>query len=520
MTFSSKIERIYFSAKGLFIASAAFWIYIGSPHTNNLITFTILFSIYIAINILMFLLSQKRMIKSRGILFYLFSIDTVFLGISIMLDGGAQSQLFIGYYVLIGLLSVYLPAKEVGVVVIVFSLSYILVALFPFNAKQLVTIIMRIFYFWLLGGIGYMVAYHMKTSERKVLRTLDILNERTWELETSQVMLENVYETTRALSTILEMDQLLEEVLDIANKLLRVRKCTILLSGESGKNLYLYAESNKGKKTFYDPPLMYSEIRPVGIDMSSKSPFSDKNKIFSDKKPFMLDLPLISHGKMMGIMQLEPLKKGEFSEKERKSFTMFANSTAMAIDMARLHKKMQDLTVIDELTGLYNYRFFGSKLTDEIRRSDRYHQKISLLMIDIDHFKRINDSQGHQTGNIILQEIASVIKQSVRDVDIVARYGGEEFMVILPQTDLSDAKSIAGRIRAQMEDSYFSNAQGQRYMKVTVSIGVAIYPNGVFSAEQLLEKVDRAMYLAKKQGRNRVCVAPVAKEEMTGKLAQ
>ena len=520
MTFNSKIERVYFSAKGLFIASAVFWIYLGSSHPNNITLFTVLFSVYIAINMLMFSLSQKRLIKSRSMLFYLFSVDTVFLGISIILDGGAQSQMFIGYYILIGLLSVYLPAKEVGIVVIVFSISYFLVALFPSNFKQLMTIIMRTFYFWLLGGIGYMTAYYMRASERKVLRTLDILNERTWELETSQVMLENVYETTRALSTILDMDQLLEEVLDIANKLLRVRKCTILLSGESGKNLYLYAESNTGKKTFYNPPLMYSEVRPTGIDMSSKLSSTDKTKIFSNNKSFMLDLPLISHGKMMGIMQLEPLKKGEFSEKERKSFTMFANSTAIAIDMARLHKKMQDLTVIDELTGLYNYRYFGSKLTDEIRRSDRYHQQISLLMIDIDHFKEINDSQGHQTGNIILQEIASVIKQSVRDVDIVVRYGGEEFMVILPQTNLNDARSIAERIRTQMENSYFSNAQGQRHMKVTVSIGVAIYPDGVFSAEQLLEKVDRAMYLAKKQGRNRVCVAPVSKDKMTGKLAQ
>lgn len=520
MRFSGKIERIYFVAKGLFIASAAFWVYLGSPHPAQITKFTILFSVYFAINMFMFLLSQKRRIKGKNLLFSLFGVDTLFLGISIMLDGGAQSQLFIGYYVLIGLLSVYLPAKEVGVVALVFSLSYILSALFPFNMKQLLIVLMRTFYIWLLGGIGYMVAYYMRASERKVLRTLDILNERTWELETSQVMLENVYETTRVLSTILDMDQLLEEVLDIAYKLLRVRKCTVLLSGESGKNLYLYAESIKGKKTFYDPPLMFSEIRSVGINISSKSSLVDKTKSIFNKKPFLLDLPLISHGKMMGILQLEPLKRGEFSEKERKSFTMFANSTAMAIDMARLHKKMQDLTVIDELTGLYNYRFFGGKLTDEIRRSDRYHQKMSLLMIDIDHFKEVNDSQGHQTGNIILQEIASVIKQSVRDVDIVARYGGEEFMVILPQTDLHDAKSIAERIRTQMENSYFSDAQGQRHIKVTVSIGVAIYPDGVFSANQLLEKVDQAMYLAKNQGRNRTCIAPASRKEKTGKLVQ
>jgi diguanylate cyclase (GGDEF)-like protein len=110
--------------------------------------------------------------------------------------------------------------------------------------------------------------------------------------------------------------------------------------------------------------------------------------------------------------------------------------------------KMQDLTIIDELTGLFNYRYFKNKLSDEMRRAERYNQPMGLLMIDIDHFKKLNDTQGHQTGNIILQELASVLKQAVRDVDIVARYGGEEFMVILPQTDLSKAQIIAERIRS------------------------------------------------------------------------
>jgi two-component system cell cycle response regulator len=170
-----------------------------------------------------------------------------------------------------------------------------------------------------------------------------------------------------------------------------------------------------------------------------------------------------------------------------------------------LHMKMQELTIIDELTGLYNYRYFRLKLTDEIRRADRYHQPLSILMIDVDHFKKINDSQGHQTGNIILQEIVSIIKRSVRDVDIVARYGGEEFMVVLPQTSLRNALVIAERMRKGMEESFFTNAQGQRDIKTTISIGVAIYPDGVTSAEQLLDKVDRAMYKAKRDGRNKVC---------------
>jgi diguanylate cyclase (GGDEF)-like protein len=220
-----------------------------------------------------------------------------------------------------------------------------------------------------------------------------------------------------------------------------------------------------------------------------------------------LELPLISHGKVLGILQIDWNSKQDLSEKDKKNFTILTNAAAIAFDNAILHMRMQELTIIDELTGLYNYRYFKIKLTDEIRRADRYSQPLAMLMIDVDHFKIINDSQGHQTGNIILQEIVSLIKYSVRDVDIVARYGGEEFVVLLPQTGTRNAVSIAERMRRNVEKAYFTNSQGQRDVKVTISIGIAIYPEGVTSAEQLLERVDQAMYIAKNKGRNRVSTA-------------
>jgi diguanylate cyclase (GGDEF)-like protein len=127
--------------------------------------------------------------------------------------------------------------------------------------------------------------------------------------------------------------------------------------------------------------------------------------------------------------------------------------------------------------------------------------------MDLDHFKDINDAYGHQTGNIVLREVAGVIKQCIRDVDIVARYGGEEFVVILPQTGDHDALTIAERIRSTIEKYYFSNARGQRDIQMTVSIGVASYPDGVRTLEQLIEKVDKALYQAKAAGRNCIHVA-------------
>jgi diguanylate cyclase (GGDEF)-like protein len=508
MVFGGKIERIYWAAKGLFIFIAAAWLYFGTQLVKPTAYLDVVVLSYVLLNLVMLWLNGKHVIKGNRLFLSLFGFDTVFLASAIIIDGGSQSQLFIGYYALISLLSVYLSAKEVGIVGIVFSASYILSSLIPFREELLLLVLMRTFFIWLLGWIGYMVASHMKSSEKRVLKTLDILNERTWELESSQSLLENMYETTKALSAILDQNQLLDEVMEIADKLLRVRKCAVLLLEPSGKSLYLYAEINSGKKTVYNPPLVVADTRPFELIGA----ISDNGKAVLKKRPFELELPLVSHGKLLGILQMES-RQNDFTEKDRRSFTIFANSTAIAIDNARMHKKMQDLTIIDELTGLFNYRYFRNKLSDEMRRAERYHQQMGLLMVDIDHFKHLNDTQGHQTGNIILQELASVLKQAVRDVDVVARYGGEEFMVILPQTDIDRAQKIAERIRSQVELAYFSNSQGQRYIKLTVSVGVVEYPNGALSTNQLLEKVDQAMYLAKKAGRNRISLLPPSPKE-------
>ncbi len=208
-------------------------------------------------------------------------------------------------------------------------------------------------------------------------------------------------------------------------------------------------------------------------------------------------------------------EKGKLpDERERHLLMIFANSAAVAIDNSLLHKKSEELTIMDELTELFNFRYFRNKLSDELRRADRYRQRFSILMMDLDHFKKINDVYGHQTGNIVLRELSGIIKQCVRDVDIVARYGGEEFVVILPQTGDNDAMIIAERIRSTVQNSFFSNAQGQRDIQMTISIGVASYPDGVKTLEQLIEKADKALYEAKSNGRNRVQYANTMKTKL------
>ncbi len=170
-------------------------------------------------------------------------------------------------------------------------------------------------------------------------------------------------------------------------------------------------------------------------------------------------------------------------------------------------KQMEDdlkhMATHDSLTGLYNRRVLEERLNDEVIRATRYNHPLSVFMLDIDHFKPINDRYGHHIGDSILQDFSKVLEGSIRNSDYAARYGGEEFIIILPETSLSKAEEMAERLRKQIEENSFS-IEGNKNHKLTTSIGIATFPEHAQTDQDLLEAADSAMYTAKKAGRNQV----------------
>jgi diguanylate cyclase (GGDEF)-like protein len=166
--------------------------------------------------------------------------------------------------------------------------------------------------------------------------------------------------------------------------------------------------------------------------------------------------------------------------------------------------QLEQMAYRDQLTGLRNYRFFGSRLPEELQRAKRYRHQLSLIMLDIDHFKKFNDTHGHQAGNVALHHLASVLDHTVRETDIVARYGGEEFAIILPLTTKRLAHELASRIRANIESQPV--ALGEHHHRITVSLGLATFPRDTHTWQGLIECADHALYQSKKGGRNRVTV--------------
>jgi diguanylate cyclase (GGDEF)-like protein len=176
----------------------------------------------------------------------------------------------------------------------------------------------------------------------------------------------------------------------------------------------------------------------------------------------------------------------------------------MAAELDKGHQALQEASIRDSLTGLCNRREFDRRLRDELERCERYRHPLSLLMLDLDHFKAINDRYGHPVGDKVLREVADIVKHALRASDEVARHGGEEFAVILPETDKFVAGVLAQRIREVVATHAFSG-DGTRSLSVTVSIGLAGFPNDAKSGEGLIAAADSALYDAKRAGRNRVC---------------
>jgi diguanylate cyclase (GGDEF)-like protein len=183
------------------------------------------------------------------------------------------------------------------------------------------------------------------------------------------------------------------------------------------------------------------------------------------------------------------------------------DAAGLAVSNALLYEKTLGLSKIDGLTGLRNHREFKEALSAECLRAKRYQRELGLWMLDVDHFKSYNDTHGHPQGDILLKNLADLIRENLKDTDVVARYGGEEFAVIMPETAKEQAVNVAERLRHMVEWCKFPKEETQPGGKITVSIGVSGYPGDGEDVETLIEAADEALYRAKKEGRNRVIAA-------------
>lgn len=190
-------------------------------------------------------------------------------------------------------------------------------------------------------------------------------------------------------------------------------------------------------------------------------------------------------------------------ELKNKNIIFLLDHSAQAIDNAETYARTKEMLFIDDVSGLFNYRYFDIAMSRELKRLERKPSNLAILFIDLDNFKNVNDTHGHLVGTAVLREVGALMAKSVREIDIVIRYGGDEFTILLVDTDSEAAKSVAERIRKVVESHSFM-ALDSYNIKLTCSIGLSCYPDDTTSQKELLEMADKAMYVAKSSGKNSV----------------
>lgn len=329
--------------------------------------------------------------------------------------------------------------------------------------------------------------------------------------------LEIYEEVNKDLASSIDLNSILDTIMKRAKELTRAETWTVFLVDEGTGELVF--ERTEGKKTKETQKfrLMMGEgiagwVAKGGMsvlvpDVSQDKRFSQKiDSAFSLKHKIksIMCVPIKSNEKPLGVIEVfnktteEPFTREDFNQ-----LIKLIDQSSILIERALLYQKVEELSITDDLTKLFNTRYLNRTIEMEIQRSLRYRTSVSLIFMDIDDFKQINDRHGHLVGSKILAEMGQLLIRNLRTVDVVVRYGGDEFVIVLPHTPPAAAALIAERIRKSVDRNVFLEKEGYT-LRITASFGVASYPESARSKEELLRLADEAMYKVKYHTKNGV----------------
>jgi diguanylate cyclase (GGDEF)-like protein len=221
----------------------------------------------------------------------------------------------------------------------------------------------------------------------------------------------------------------------------------------------------------------------------------------------VLALPVINKKKTVGVLEwLNKKNGGDFTKQDLQLASRWTDQAAIVIERSNLYQVMANLAVTDDLTKLFNFRYLDQALEAEIKRCRRYKSTVSVIFLDLDRFKLVNDNHGHLMGSKTLKEVAHILVDNLRDVDIIARYGGDEFVVVLPYTPSDVAYKITLRLQRAIQQYRFLSDEGLS-LNVTASFGLAGFPQHASNKTDLIRLADQAMYEAKNRGRDRIVIS-------------
>lgn len=324
-----------------------------------------------------------------------------------------------------------------------------------------------------------------------------------------------LYELGQSISSTIEISELYRLLQDVLPKRLGLQKFAILIADK--KQEFLNIRSANGfeeSENIFDLSFrigegISGEVVSTGQLLHVPNMAAESRFIHyigeETTEGSVVSVPLRYKRDILGVMNCARADKNGFSEEDIRLITLVANQIALAVENAKLYTKTRELAVRDELTGIYNRRHFQEVLKMEWKRAIRFKRHLSLLMIDIDHFKKLNDTYGHLYGDKVLREVSNIILKNIREVDTVARFGGEEFVALLPDTDKLGAMVVGEKLRQLVEAQKFDDIV-RHHAPLTISTGISVFLEDAKEIDDLIDHADVALYDAKDNGRNRVVV--------------
>ncbi|MBI2369234.1 MAG: sensor domain-containing diguanylate cyclase, partial [Deltaproteobacteria bacterium] len=327
--------------------------------------------------------------------------------------------------------------------------------------------------------------------------------------------IDTVNELTTSATAQLDLPQVLDIALDRTLKIMGVQMGWIRVLSEERGGFVLEIQQGLSPRYVREREVVSfegnvlvaeaaREMRPIAIpDITADPRASDTMR--AEGVVFLAVVPLSARGKLVGVMTLASRARRQLLPEEEQLLMTIANVIGVALENARLYGELERMATTDELTGLYNRREIERLLAEEVNRALRVRLPLSVIMADLDHFTRVNDTYGHHAGDRALQHVAALLKTRFRGIDLPGRYGGEELLLVLPGTDKGAAIGVAEKLRELLETTPFQ-VDG-RELRVTLSAGVATLPADARMGDRLIQRADQALYEAKQTGRNRVCAA-------------
>jgi diguanylate cyclase (GGDEF)-like protein len=328
------------------------------------------------------------------------------------------------------------------------------------------------------------------------------------------------HELGKALTSSLQLDQVLRTIMEKINEVLRPDTWSLLLMDEEKQELYFEIATGKGAEALKDVRIKMGqgiagwvaqsgEVVVVPDTRQDSRFFSQVDEKTKTETHSIVAVPVRFRDHCLGVVELINCVGPEgFSQRDLALLEALADYAAIAIENARHVQRIHELTITDDCTSLYNARHLNFILETEIYRSHRYAFEFSLIFIDLDHFKRVNDTYGHLTGSQLLGEIGQAIKDNCRLIDYAFRYGGDEFVILLPQTSKENACRVAHRVHKLIRETLWLTKSNLN-VRITASVGVAAYPADSQTKAELLHLADEAMYVVKNSTRDSVAASAV-----------